>query len=88
MRQWLHSVVTSGRLVELNLPTFTVSARMGDVPTRVRLQHADGRTSEMWLENDIVDLGRILINGKWFQAVDDNPDDATPTYKEEPTSED
>ena len=57
------------------------------MPTKVRLQHTDGRTVEMWLENDIVDLGRILINGKWFQAVDDNPEDATPTYKEEPTSE-
>ena len=86
MRQWLHSVVTSGRLVELNLPTFTVSARMGDVPTRVRLQHADGRTSEMWLEDVTVD--RILINGKWFREADDDQNDATPTYKEEPASED
>ena len=86
MRQWLHSVVTSGRLVELNLPTFTVSARMGDVPTRVRLQHADGRASEMWLEDVTVD--RILINGKWFRETDDDPNDATPTYKEEPASED
>ncbi len=57
---------------------------MGDVPTPVRLQHTDGRTVEMWLENDIVDLDRILINGKWFRATDD----ATPTYKEEPASED
>ena len=51
---------------------------MGDVPTRVRLQHADGRTSEMWLEDVTVD--RILINGKWFRAADDDPDDAMPTY--------
>ena len=86
MRQSLHSVVTSGRLVELNLPTFTVSARMGDVPTRVRLQHADGRTSEMWLEDVTGD--RIRINGKWFRETDDDPNDATPTYKEEPASED
>ncbi len=84
MRQWLHFVVTSGRLVELNLPTFTVSARMGDVPTPVRLQHADGQTVEMWLEDDHRRCARILINGKWFRATDD----ATPTYKEEPTSED
>ena len=58
------------------------------MPTNVRLQHADGRTSEMWLENDMVDLDRIRINGKWFRAVDDDPDDATPTYKEEPTRKD
>ncbi len=61
---------------------------MGDVPTQVRLQHADGRTSEMWLENDMVDLDRIQINGKWFRAAVDDPDDATPTYKEERASED
>ena len=42
----------------------------------------------MWLENDIVDLDRILINGKWFRETDDDPNDATPTYKEEPASED
>ena len=57
------------------------------MPTPVRLQHTDGRTVEMWLENDIVDLDRILINGKWFRAADDDPDDAMPTYKEEPTRE-
>ena len=61
---------------------------MGDVPTRVLLQHADGHIREMWLENDIVDLDRILINGKWFRETDDDPNDATPTYKEEPASED
>ncbi len=56
------------------------------MPTRVRLQHADGRTGETWLED--VTVNRILFNGKWFRAVDDDPDDATPTYKEEPTSKD
>ena len=27
-------------------------------------------------------------HGKWLRAADDDPDDAMPTYKEEPTSED
>lgn len=54
--------------------------------TRVRLLHADGRPGEVWLKDVTVD--RVLINGKWFRATDDDPDDATPTYKEEPTSKD
>ena len=58
------------------------------MPTPVRLLHADGRTVEMWLENDHRGCARILINGKWFRETDDDPNDATPTYKEEPASED
>ena len=49
------------------------------MPTPVRLQHADGRTVEMWLEDDHLQCARILINRKWFRATND----ATPTYKEE-----
>ncbi len=45
--RWLHSVATSGRLVELNLPTFTVSARMGEV------QDIFGR-SRVFFENDVI----------------------------------
>ena len=54
------------------------------LPTRVRLQHADGHAGETWLEDVTVD--RILFNDKWFRATDDDPEDATSTYKEEPTS--
>ena len=57
---------------------------MGDVPTRVRLQHADGRTEE--IETDDVCVSRLWFNGKWFRKTDDDPDDAMPTtYKEEPS---
>ena len=56
------------------------------MPTRVRLHRADGHAAgETWLEDVTGD--RILFNGKWFRAIDDDPEDATPTYKEEPTSE-
>ncbi len=58
------------------------------MPTPVRLLHADSRTVEMWLEDDHRGCARILINGKWFRAADDDPGDAMPTYKEEPTRED
>ena len=57
------------------------------MPTKVRLQHTDGRTVEMWLEDDHRGCARILFNGKRFRAIGDDPEDATPTYKEEPTSE-
>ena len=55
------------------------------MPTRVRLQHADGHTDETWLED--VTVGRILFNGMRFRAIGDDPEDAMPTYKEESTSE-
>ena len=51
------------------------------MPTKARLQYADGRTEE--IEIDDVCVSRLWFNGKWFRKTDDDPDDAMPTYKED-----
>ena len=56
---------------------------VGLMPTKARLQYADGRTEE--IERDDVCVSRLWFNGKWFRKTDDDPDDAMPTYKEEPS---